>query len=384
MKGAYCLKKVTSLARDFFTRADILLLVLCTVCTVFGIVVISSATLSMDTLKNVYVQILSLFVGLGLFVLFTYIDIDTLGDNWVMLTVFNVVFLLILIPLGVSGDSGNNGWLRFFGIGIQPTEVVKIAYIIVMAKHISYLKTKRDLNAFSSVAQLAAHFVAIFGLILVTSKDLGSASVFFIIFLVMLFAAGLKVYWFIIGFAGIAAVAPFVWDHFLSDYQRNRLLVPYVPSIDPDNSGINWQANLSKISLASGQITGRGLYNGPQSQSPRAGKHTDFIFGVIGEELGMIACVLVIVLLVVIAIRCIQVGLRSGTPLSMLVCFGVAGTILFQTFENAGMCMGITPVIGITLPFISYGGSSIVSLFAAMGIVSGIKYKRKPTRYAYY
>ena len=97
MKGAYCLKKVTSLARDFFTRADILLLVLCTVCTVFGIVVISSATLSLDTLKNVYVQILSLFVGLGLFVLFTYIDIDTLGDNWVMLTVFNVVFLLILI-----------------------------------------------------------------------------------------------------------------------------------------------------------------------------------------------------------------------------------------------------------------------------------------------
>ena len=107
------MKKVTSLARDFFTRADILLLVLCTVCTVFGIVVISSATLSLDTLKNVYVQILSLFVGLGLFVLFTYIDIDTLGDNWVMLTVFNVVFLLILIPLGVSGDSGNNGWLRF-------------------------------------------------------------------------------------------------------------------------------------------------------------------------------------------------------------------------------------------------------------------------------
>ena len=100
--------------------------------------------------------------------------------------------------------------------------------------------------------------------------------------------------------------------------------------------------------------------------------------------MGMIACVLVIVLLIVIAIRCIQVGLRSGTTLSMLVCFGVAGTILFQTFENTGMCMGITPVIGITLPFISYGGSSIVSLFAAMGIVSGIKYKRKPTRYALY
>lgn len=378
------MKKATSLAKDFFARADILLLVLCTACTIFGIVVIASATLSTDSLQQVYVQTLALFVGLGLFVLFTYIDIDTLADNWVMLCVFNVVFLLVLLPFGVSGDSGNNGWLRFFGIGIQPTEVVKVVYIIVMARHITYLKTKRDLNSFSSAAQLVVHFGAIFGLILVTSRDLGSASVFFVIFLVMLFAAGFKWYWFVIGFACIAAVIPFAWTHVLSDYQRDRLLVPYVPSIDPDNSGINWQANLSKISLASGQLTGKGWGNGPQSQSARAGKHTDFIFGVIGEEMGMIACVLVIAVLVIIAIRCIQVGLRSGTPLGMLVCFGVAGTILFQTFENTGMCMGITPVIGITLPFISYGGSSIVSLFAAMGIVSGIKYKRKPTRYAYY
>ena len=190
--------------------------------------------------------------------------------------------------------------------------------------------------------------------------------------------------WFLIGAACIVAVLPFVWEYVLQDYQKDRILVPYVPSIDPDNSGINWQANLSKIALASGQLTGKGLYNGPQSQSDRAGKHTDFIFSVIGEELGMIACVIVILLLVIIAIRCIYLGLKSGTTLSMLVCFGVAGTILFQTFENTGMCMGITPVIGITLPFFSYGGSSSVSLFAAMGIVSGIKYKRKPTRYAFY
>lgn len=378
------MKKATSLIKDFFTRADIFLLALCSICTVFGIVVISSATKSTDSLQQVYVQSFAFLVGLGLYVLFTYIDIDTLADNWPMLCVFNVVFMLILIPFGVSGDSGNSGWLRFFGIGIQPSEVVKISYIVVMAKHISYLKTKKDLNAFSSAVQISVHFVAVFALLLVTSRDLGSASVFFVIFLVMLFAAGFKAYWFVIGFAAIAAVMPFVWDHVLEDYQRDRLLVPYVPSIDPDNSGINWQANLSKISLASGQITGKGLYHGPQSQSARAGKHTDFIFGVVGEELGMIACVLVIVLLVIIAIRCIQVGLRSGTTLGMLVCFGVAGTILFQTFENTGMCMGITPVIGITLPFISYGGSSIVSLFAAMGIVSGIKYKRKPTRYALY
>ena len=378
------MKKAVSLAKDFFARADLLLLVLCCICTIFGIVVISSATASTDSLKQVYVQIIAFALGLGLYVLFTYIDIDTLADNWPMLCVFNVLMMLLLIPFGESGDTGNTGWLRFFGIGVQPSEVVKVAYIVVMARHISYLKTKKDLNSFQSAVQLAVHFVMVFGLILVTSRDLGSATVFFMIFLVMLFAAGFKGYWFLIGAACIVAVLPFVWEYVLQDYQKDRILVPYVPSIDPDNSGINWQANLSKIALASGQLTGKGLYNGPQSQSDRAGKHTDFIFSVIGEELGMIACVIVILLLVIIAIRCIYVGLKSGTTLSMLVCFGVAGTILFQTFENTGMCMGITPVIGITLPFFSYGGSSIVSLFAAMGIVSGIKYKRKPTRYAFY
>lgn len=378
------MKKVLSLGKDFFSRADILLLALCSFCTVFGIVVISSATDSTGSLRYVYVQLLAFALGLVLYVLFTYIDIDTLADNWPMLTVFNVAMMLLLIPFGESGDTGNTGWLRFFGIGVQPSEVVKVSYIVVMAKHITYLKTRKNLNDFTSIAQLAIHFVLIFALIVVVSRDLGSATIFFMIFVVMLFAAGMKAYWFIVGLAALAAVIPFAWTYVLQDYQRDRILVPYVPSIDPDNSGINWQANLSKIALASGQMTGQGLGNGPQSQSDRAGKHTDFIFSVIGEELGMIACIAVILLLMAIAFRCMYVGLKSGTTLGMLVCFGVAASILYQTFENTGMCMGITPVIGITLPFFSYGGSSIVSLFAAMGIVSGIKYKRRPSRYALY
>ena len=377
-------KNIISLAKDFVKRADLILLAMSVVATLFGIVVISSATASTESMKYVYVQTAAMLIGLGLYVLFTYIDIDTLADNWSLLCVFNVLMMASLIFFGEAGDTGNTGWLRFFGIGIQPSEIVKIPYIIIMAKHISYLKNRNTLNEFQGALQVAVHFVLIFGLIIVVSQDLGSATIFFAIFLVMLFAAGLRWFWFAIGIAVIAAVLPFAWTYVLKDYQRNRILVPYVPSIDPDNSGINWQANQSKIALASGQLTGRGLYEGPQSQAPRAGKHTDFIFSVIGEELGMIACVLCILLLVAIAVRCIYVGLHSGTDLGMLVCVGVAGSILYQMFENTGMCMGITPVIGITLPFFSYGGSSIVSMFAAMGIVSGIKYKRKPTRYALY
>ena len=162
-------------------------------------------------------------------------------------------------------------------------------------------------------------------------------------------------------------------------------MAPYDSSIDPDNTGINWQQNQSKIALASGQLTGTGLGEGTQSQSTAIpGKHTDFIFAVVGEELGMIGACLVLLLLMIIVIRCIQVGLRSGNTMSMLVCFGVAATVIFQTFENVSMCIGIAPVIGITLPFFSYGGSSLFSMFAAMGLVSGIKYRPKPTRASLY
>ena len=377
-------KIILSTARDFFARGDMLLLFLCVLASIFGVVVISSATASTGSMQYVYVQTLGIFIGLGLFGFFTYVDIDTLADNWPILTVFNVALMASLIFFGEAGDTGNNGWLRFFGIGVQPSEVVKVSYTVVMAKHIAHLKSRNTLNDFSSVVGLVLHFGAIFGLIIVVSQDLGSASIFFMIFAVMLFAAGFSMRWFLAGFAAIMAVMPFAWTYVLKGYQRDRLLVPYVPSIDPDNSGINWQANQSKIALASGQLTGRGLYNGPQSQSERAGKHTDFIFSVIGEELGMIACIACILLLMIIVVRCIYVGMRSGTDLGMLVCVGMAAAILYQTFENTGMCMGITPVIGITLPFFSYGGSSIVSSFAAMGIVSGIMYKRKPTQYSLY
>ena len=399
------MKKAMSYAKEFFHRADIFLLVMGLICAIFGIVVISSATASYHSAKYVIVQSASLILGVFAFVVMTVLDVDVLADKWQILCAFNVVFLLLLIPFGVSDNTGNTGWLRFFGIGIQPTEVVKLTFIIILAKQISYLKEYHDLNSVWSVAQLAGHFVLLFGLILVVSSDLGSALIFFSIFLVMLFAAGFALHWFAIGFAAIAAMIPLLWKFVLHDYQKNRILAPYDSSIDPTNTGINWQPHQSKIALASGQWTGAGLGHGTQSQSNAlAGKHTDFIYAVIGEELGLvgalfviglffcvlyaglaiIACILVIMLLLIIIIRCVMVGIRSGSNMGSLVCFGVAAFLTFQTFENIGMCIGITPVIGITLPFFSYGGSSLFTTFAALGMVSGIHFRPRPKRNSIY
>jgi len=381
------MKKTLAWLKDYFRRADMLLLFLSIVCAVFGIVVISSAVQTYDNpAKYVVVQTLALGIGIVLYVLLTVIDIDILADKWVFLCVFNVLFLGILIFFGQESETGNSGWLRFFGIGIQPSEVVKITYIIIMAKHITYLKEYKDLNSVMSIAQLAVHFIAIFGLLLFTSKDLGSALVYFFIFAVMLFAGGVRLYWFAIGLAAIAAITPVIWNHFLEDYQKLRIIAPYNPELaDPTGYGVTWHATQSKLALASGQLTGTGLGNGTQSQSDAIfAKHSDFIFAVIGEELGMIGCCAVLLLLLLIIIRCVVIGLRSKNTLSMLVCFGVAATVTFQTFENIGMCIGIAPVVGITLPFFSYGGSSLFSMFAAMGLVSGVRYRPKPERFKMY
>jgi rod shape determining protein RodA len=377
------LKKLWPLAKDLLRRADIPLLVLCVTCTIFGIILISSATASYDDPRYVIVQIGAFIIGLGLFFILTVIDIDIIADKWMILLAFSVLLLLALIPFGQEGETGNKGWLRFFGIGIQPSEVVKIIFIVLMAKHISYLKEFKNLNSLFSVAQIVLHFAFFFVLIILVSDDLGSALVFFFILLTMLFAAGLKIYWFLIGAAGLSLVTPLLWNYFLADYQKERILAPYVASVDPAGDEVRWQMSQSKLALASGQLTGTGLYDGTQSQSVSAipGKHTDFIFAVAGEELGMLACYLIIALLMLIVIRCLHIGIHSNNTMSMLVCFGVGSTVLFQTFINTGMCIGITPVIGITLPFFSYGGSSLFSLFAAMGLVSGVRYRPKPERF---
>ena len=379
------MKKLLPYAKDFVKRADMLLLTLCVISSIFGIIVISSAAASLEEGSSRYliVQIASLMIGLGLYILFTVVDIDVFADKWAALVLFEIVLILMLLtPLGHADNTGNRAWLRFGFVGVQPAEVNKIPFIIVLAYQISYLKNYKNLNSIISVGQMALHCVFMLGLIVAVSRDMGSALVYLFIFIIMIFTAGLRLYWFAIGLAGVAAVTPFFWTHVLNQRYRDRILAPYDPTIDPQGFDIRWQTNQSKIALASGQLDGTGLFKGRQTQSGAVPeRQTDFIFAVIGEELGMIACVVVMLLLLAIIFRCIYIGVKSHNTMSMLICFGVAGWLMFQTFENIGMCIGIAPVIGLTLPFFSYGGSSLFSMFAAMGVVSGIKYRPKPERF---
>lgn len=371
----------TSVIKNFFKRADILLLAVCVLCSVLGIFAIRSATADMGSSKYIIVQTFSLFLGLLAFFVFTIIDPDVIAKQWKLLALFSALFILGLIPFGHDDGTGNRAWYRFFGIGVQPTEVVKVVFIILFAKQITVYKEHRarnTLNSPKSIALLIAHFAALFVIIMISSKDMGSALIFLAIFIVMLVAGGVAWYWMAIGAAAVAAVTPLLWNYGLQEYQRNRILVPYDATIDPTGEGIRWQMNRTIQAMQSGRWSGVGYGNGSLNIDSR---HTDCIFASIGEEMGMIACLVIIALLMFIIIRCCVIGSRCGSTFGMLICFGVAAALAFQTFINIGMCMGITPVIGITLPFFSYGGSSIVTLFAAVGLVSGVKYRPKPGRH---
>ena len=373
--------------KEFFQRADIFLLVICILCSIFGITMIEKAVTGMYEggwnmsvpAKYLAVQIGSMILGIVAFVLFTVIDVDLVARQWKLLMLVDLVLLVALVLFGEDDGTGNSAWIRFAGIGVQPSEIIKVIYIIVAARQMTYLKEYKAINSFFSVVQMAAHFLLVFGSIVVVSSDLGSASIILGIFIVMFFALGVRLYWFAAGGAAVAAAIPLLWNYFPKDYQKKRLIAPYDPSIDPEGWGITWQTTQSKMTLASGRLTGVEEGHTP---SVFTGKHTDFIFSCVGENLGLIGCIVVILLLMIIIIHCVRIGLKSGRTFDMLVCIGVAAAVTFQTFINIGMNIGITPVIGITLPFFSYGGSSMVTMFAAMGLVSGIKYKLKPEHFS--
>jgi rod shape determining protein RodA len=370
----------------FFRDADMILLLLSVASAVYGSILINSITKNSATESGVvYVQIGAMVIGLFLFILFSYIDIDIIADKSMLLFVFSILFISTLLIWGEGeADVGRRAWIRFWNIGIQPAEVTKVPFIIIFAKIMVTFKERKTLNSIMSVLQIAIVFLIMFGFVLYISEDMGTALVYFGILIIMLFAAGLKLRWFILGAGAIAAASPLLRTYFINDKQWERIIAPFIPDIvDPNRNGVLWQPDLSIRAITTGGIFGQGLGQGQLTQSPRAfpAQHTDFVFSAAGEELGFIGCLVVIALLIAIVIRCVYVGIKSNNSLGLLVCMGVAGMVIVQTVMNIGMCLGLLPVIGITLPFFSYGGSSLVTSFAAMGIVSGIKMRPKPLRF---
>lgn len=361
--------------KDFTKKGDMFLLGMCVCLALFGVVAIASATsadkFGESNFKYLAIQLVSIGLGVVVYAMVSSIDLDYLSEHRAALVIFNVLLLLMLIPFGTDNHTGNKSWLHFpgFPVNIQPAEICKMTYIVIMASVMSSHQNR--ISHPVSVIHMVYHLGLLVGLNMVLSGDAGVSLIFVFIFIGMAFAGGVSLWWFALAIGGIAAMFPILWQ-FLGQYQRNRILILFDPTVDPQGTNERYHSKINLQSLTGGGLTGQGLFNGNRTQSGALfAQHTDYIFSSMGEEIGFIGCVFIMLAELAIIARCVYVGIRCQDYMRRLVCYGAASALMFQLMINVGMCIGVMPVIGLTLPLISYGGSSVVTIFMMLGLVSG-------------
>lgn len=357
----------------FWKSTDKLLLFLCLLASTFGILLVTSAT--WHTMKegaalprDTYTMIAAVILGLIIAMAISLVDIDIWCKMWYIWAVLGVALMVFILFFGTapSARSDARTWINLGVIYFQPSELVKVFFITTFAVHLDHVR--EELNKFRNIILLALH--ALFPFLLVSiSGDDGSALVFLLIAFIMLFIAGVK-WQYIIGAIVLAAAAvPLFWFR-MSDFQKERFIVIVDPEKYPATS---YQQNLGLAALSNGGILGKGLFKGPYTQSGAVPEsENDFIFTVIGEELGILGGVLAIALICFIIFRIIRDAREAIMGPAQYIGFGVASMIGIQTFINLAMVLRIGPVIGITFPFFSAGGSSTLCLYVAMGLIFSI------------
>ena len=360
--------------KDFFKKGDMVLLILCLITSGFGVVIIASATSAAKFEGNaryIVVQMLAIAIGVLIYAIFSSIDMEFMQENRNLMVAFNMFLLFLLIPFGTDNNTGNRSWLDFplLPFNIQPAEICKITYILIMASVMASHQNR--ISSIPSVMHMVFHLGLLFCVNMVLSSDMGVSLIFVFIFIGMTFAGGVSLWWFALAIGGMAAAFPILWQ-FLGEYQRQRILILFDPSFDEQGLGARYHFKINLQSLTGGGFMGQGLFNGNRTQGGNLfAQHTDYIFSSIGEELGFFGCVGIMLLELAIIARCIHVGAKCPDYMRRLVCYGAASALMFQIIINIGMCIGVMPVIGLTLPLISYGPSSVVSIFGMLGLVSG-------------
>lgn len=331
-----------------------------------SIITLSAAS---DAYGTWYVRMQMVASAIGIVMMFTlaFVDYDALIQKMKYVFFAASIILILWVKFFGVGQNGNENWIVIphTNLSIQPTEFVKITFIITFALHLAHLKNK--INHPLSILQLALHAGLIIGMVL-WQGDLGMALVYMGLMVFMVFGAGVSL-WYFAGVIGAAVMAsPLLWK-MLSENQRNRILFGFNPDLDP--LGVGWDAVRSRNCIIAGGFRGAGFSGGTRYKSFFAGQ-SDFIFAVLAEKFGFIGTFLYIVLLVTLVLRILWIARSTRKTYASYICVGIAGMLIAQSAENIGMSLAILPVVGITLPFMSYGASSMLSLYICMGIVQSI------------
>lgn len=365
--------------RKAVRETDKLLILICLTLSAIGFVAVSSAThASVDDgeffSREAKVMIIAVALGLFMALIISFFDYDFILRIWPIIGAVSLGLMLILFPFGCApaGRDDSICWLKITStLYFQPSEVVKIGFVITFAAHCN--KVKEDLRSFKNVLLLGIHAAVFIGLVVLTG-DMGSALIFAMMFLAMMFTAGVDKIYFILGPVVAAAVLPVVWYKVLGTIQRNRILALIYPDLYPNEI---YQQNQAEKAMQNGGLFGTGLFKGVYHQVVPENQN-DMVFSVICEEFGFIGAIILMLLFAILIVKIIMIGKKSGSYPARIMCNGIAFMLGSQIAVNIGMCTKLLPVIGITLPFISAGGSSSLCLYLAIGLVLSIaRYSRE-------
>ncbi len=338
-----------------------------------GLVMVYSATRHLPIEDTFYLKRQAIFTlaGIGVMGLVASVDYRVYRDFAALIYVGALVLLLlVLTPLG-SSRKGAQAWFQLGQFQLQPSEWAKLALIVCIAAYCTAYRGDLDARRTTTALGLAA-----VPMVLIQAQpDLGTAMVFVAILMGTLLVAGARPrHMGVLVALGIIGVAAVLQLGLLKEYQRDRLGAFLDPSGDPARS---YNLNQSKIAIANGGLTGKGLFEGTQTKLAYVPEqHTDFIFTVVGEELGLIGSGLLLTLFALVVWRTWRAAALAKDACGTVVCIGVLAMFVFQIFENVGMTMGIMPIAGIPLPFMSYGGSATLASFAAAGLVLNVHMRR--------
>lgn len=365
----------SSAIKNAFRETDFLLLFLCFLTSAFGILMVTSATMpdlteGQSLSRDASTMLLAVGAGFAVALAVSFIDYNIILRLYPLIAGGCLLLMAATLVWGVGPAERQDAktWLaigsRFY---FQPSELLKIGFLITFSVHIERVRDR--LTQLRHILLLAAHAAVPVGLVAI-SGDMGSALVFLVIFIVMMFIAGVQLRYFIVGGALVVAALPAVWTFVFDAIQKERFLGLVYPERYED---IMYQQMKGMQAIRGGGLFGQGLFHGALTQAgvvPES--ENDMIFTVIGEEAGFLGCMAALVLLLLLMLRITRTGISSRLTSTRLLCFGLAAMIAGQTVINIGMCLVIFPVIGITLPFFSAGGSSNLCLYLGVGLVLSI------------
>ena len=358
---------------DYFKRTDFILWLLSVITIIYSLLLIFSMQRS-GTYNFMATQTFAVIIGLIASVILSFADYRFILKKWYFAAALSVVLLASVFAFGIQVEgTDDTAWLNIAGLSVQPSEFVKVFFIITFSSHLYYLNDRDKLTSFSGVISLLVHAAVPMSMIHIQGDD-GTVLIFAFIFIVMTFTAGVQLRYFIALAVALVVGIPLIWTFFLNDEHRNRFLALF----DIDGNALTnygWQQYQGKISIASGGLYGEGYRNGSRVEYGIVPEQeNDFILTVAGEEFGFIGCILILLLLSAIAIKIFINGEKSYDVRGKYICSGVFALITSQMIINIGMVLGFLPVVGITLPFFSAGGTSVLSILICLGLVQSIVY----------